>query len=461
MHVEVPMNRREFLCAGGKLGLKGLAALTSWNLFVKYGAENAYFAEVEAEAAALPRNYQIIAGTKWLESNVASLLSATPFGDATITVTDSTTPEFLRPSGQATMLKMHITAAGTGSNGVNFLWSINDPLTNCTLFGFPLYSNLSTWTGVSANLYFMKNATFGTRIEYLSTSSSTIINTRENGWNMVLQHRDDASASAGGAVVGDTFNRANLVISLAAGTTGTFYIGPVYRNMYHKPKVCLTFDDGNDEHYSVAYAYMQPRNMVGGIAINSSSIDSGANNLTLAQVVEMQTAGWTVHNHTATHVNMASSPTAATDLATCRDYLQANGLRSGADVFIAPFGAMNPTSDAILAAQGYRYGYATGEKIAKVWDGVSDAYRLPRYSTDNRTAATAITALNTSIKYGSGLIYFTHNLGASANSSTMASTEFRLLCDHLYRLEQANVIDLVNPVSFITGMTNPRQKRIV
>lgn len=452
------MNRRELFSLGGKIGLVGLSTMVPWKIFEQLGMVDSYF----AEASSLPQNYQIAAGTQWLNSSLASLTSvdATGGGDATITVTDSTDTQYLRPAGATNVLKVSITAPGTVTSFVSLTWTINDVLSDVRLFGFPVWSNLSTWTNVSHTIYFMKNNTFGTRMEFLSTSALTPVNMRENGWSLVQHHRDDTSNAVGGVTIADTYNRARIVISVPAGVTGTFYIGPVYRNMAHRTKVAMTFDDAIDDQYNIAYAYMQPRGMAGGIGINSDSIGT-AGKMTLSQLQEVQAAGWTIHNHTASHVDMATAPTAQSDVQRCHDYMQSNGLSSGRGVFIAPFGSMNDTANSVIASLGYTHCYMTGEKIAKYWDGLPDPYRIYRSTLDNVTASAAITRLNWALKYGSGLVYFGHDIDTVANSSTMATAELRLLCDHLYRLWQANVIDLVDPVHFITGATNPRHKRIV
>jgi peptidoglycan/xylan/chitin deacetylase (PgdA/CDA1 family) len=77
------------------------------------------------------------------------------------------------------------------------------------------------------------------------------------------------------------------------------------------PAVLMSFDDGVPSQYVEAFGYMRQYRMRGTIYPNGN-LGGG---ITVPQLVEMASAGWTVGHHTRTHNNMSLQTGATGDRA--------------------------------------------------------------------------------------------------------------------------------------------------
>lgn len=101
----------------------------------------------------------------------------------------------------------------------------------------------------------------------------------------------------------------------------------------------VTFDDGFESTYTVAYPALNDAGLRANVAVNPKAIDQQWETyLTFDQLSELHAEGWAVVNHTLTHPRLPqlSAAEMEAEILQARDWIRAKGFR-GADVFIVPY----------------------------------------------------------------------------------------------------------------------------
>ncbi len=137
----------------------------------------------------------------------------------------------------------------------------------------------------------------------------------------------------------------------------------------------ITFDDGYVDNYTNALPILQKYRFVATVFIVSSYIN-GSGFLSADQLRSLQSAGWTIGGHTATHLDLSEQkPDQITaELQTSRETLKSI---LGQDVlyFAYPYGKHNDTVIKKLQQEGYRMAFTT----EKGWvDSRQNLFLLPR-----------------------------------------------------------------------------------
>ncbi len=100
-------------------------------------------------------------------------------------------------------------------------------------------------------------------------------------------------------------NNASVVvvtgINYTGGATGACTKATLYNDK--KWAYSFTFDDDYDTQYTVAYPVFQEKGYRGGIAVITSTIDSGGAYMTGTHLDALYAAGWSIFNHTVNHVD--------------------------------------------------------------------------------------------------------------------------------------------------------------
>lgn len=123
------------------------------------------------------------------------------------------------------------------------------------------------------------------------------------------------------------------------------------------PIVAFTFDDGYDNLYTNAYPAMQGYPATSFVI---SDLIGTAGFATSADLQAMNTAGWTIGNHSKTHTNFGTLTQAQieNELNTCRTVLEGLGIYGGRYVSY-PYGGYDNDTDRAMVTQGMY----TGRKI--------------------------------------------------------------------------------------------------
>jgi PKD repeat protein len=106
--------------------------------------------------------------------------------------------------------------------------------------------------------------------------------------------------------------------------------------------VVITFDDGLESTYTIAFPIMQQYGIKGTVYVVPSWIGAPGY-LTLAQLTALHNAGWTIASHTWDHPALPTLTTAqiTTELQTAINWLNNNGFADGAYHLAYPFGQYN------------------------------------------------------------------------------------------------------------------------
>src|SRR5579863_2286265 len=127
--------------------------------------------------------------------------------------------------------------------------------------------------------------------------------------------------------------------------------------------VSLTFDDGIDNQYTLAFQdALQPHNMNGTFFVNTTGISQGlaAGAMTWQQLTALNNAGNEIGGHTLSESNLTTDSTQTATQEVCQD--RQNLLSHGfyPTSFAYPFGAYNATAESIVSGCGYTSGRAAG-----------------------------------------------------------------------------------------------------
>lgn len=446
------MNRRDVLTLAGKVGLVALAAQVPWSWLERAGLVADYL----AEAATLPQNYQVTTGGILADTQLG-LSGITAHqrhsGDGTWVASEVTDPTYLRPIGITKGFKAECTVAGSGTTAYRFEFTINRAIADVYQWSWPIY--YTGGTGASASFFLSQEAGFSNYYNFAFNS----VGLTPDRWTYLTQVRQAPDVTTGSPNPNNPFVRVRALVTLGAGVTGTFYVGPITFNRYSQPQVVFSFDDGDATFYTEAFAYMQPRGIPGSVAINR--LGSGTP-LSLSQVQDMIAAGWSFHNHSDTHQDLATltEPQIVQQIEGAIAYWAAQGVTLDPHTFVLPYGSRNALVDSVLARY-YRYSCLASGSSFPIWDGIPDPYKIFRQVIDVPTStATTIGALNTAQKHGNALIYMGHKLSVGAGAGHTEIANFKTLVDEVFRRKEANSVQTRNLADLMTGLTHPRRRRL-
>lgn len=252
------------------------------------------------------------------------------------------------------------------------------------------------------------------------------------------------------------------------GTKSSPIIGPIYKNVYTRPKVVLWLDDGNVSDYTNCYPVLSALGLPATVAFVSDSL-SKPGFLTPANIDALYAAGWDIVNHTKTHPNLTTrtAQQVADEFGLCDDVIRAHGWTRARDIGVYPQGASNTIVDAEAAKffRACRGGRASSLNFQQAsFGGLDYPMRLTTFATlDNATTtlAQAQTGLANCIRLGSQHNVFCHSVVNGGSGVTWElDTKFVPFARDLARLRDANVLDVVTASACIDGLTSPRRRRV-
>ncbi len=161
-----------------------------------------------------------------------------------------------------------------------------------------------------------------------------------NGWNPTI-----FSLSDFGSYGGETWNTSKTTFgfeAVAVDDECTIYLDEVGYNYNQAGKgtIFLTFDDGRDSVYDLAYPIMESYNLTGTSYVITDRVGT-SQYMTLEQLKELQAAGWNIGSHSQSHVYLTTLNDSELDaqLKNSQSWLLANGFGKGAYTFAIPFGS--------------------------------------------------------------------------------------------------------------------------
>ena len=141
--------------------------------------------------------------------------------------------------------------------------------------------------------------------------------------------------------------------------------------------VWLTFDDGNEDFYTIAYPILKKYKAKATNNIITGFVKKGnAGNLTVKQMKEMMAHGMSFQSHTVNHPDLSTTDKATqkVELTDSIDFLE-NKLNTKVNTIAYPSGRYNQTT-LDLAKKTYKLGLTTNEGLASAKDGLLSLNRV-------------------------------------------------------------------------------------
>ncbi len=284
------------------------------------------------------------------------------------------------------------------------------------------------------------------------------------GWNTLVCHRSQFSAT-GGATWNDTYTV--MRISVAPDETNgsvpfTLGFDDLRMNFEGMSRLALTFDDGFISQYTEAFSYMDSKGIPGTLYAAKNYITAGTvgaeTYLTTENMAEMEEAGWTMANHTASHLDLTalSASQMESELIDCANWLKSIGFIRGWRHVAYPYGTWNDVLLGVMQDGGFVTGRTLlyNELFPPLAHYRQAATRLIMY---NVTLATAKGWVDYIIKTGTSVIVTFHKLVESdPTQSAWTIANFQALIDYIVERKVACVtID-----EWYKGLSNPRYRSV-
>lgn len=144
-----------------------------------------------------------------------------------------------------------------------------------------------------------------------------------------------------------------------------------------KKVVWLTFDDGNEDFYTIAYPILKKYKAKATNNVITGFVKKGnAGNLTVKQMKEMMAHGMSFQSHTVNHPDLSATDKATqkVELTDSIDFLE-NKLNTKVNTIAYPSGRYNQTT-LDLAKKTYKLGLTTNEGLASAKDRLLSLNRV-------------------------------------------------------------------------------------
>ena len=284
------------------------------------------------------------------------------------------------------------------------------------------------------------------------SATGYLIGLTENGWWCMLKKRSDFILDKGFdwnkpidririSLEGRNITRPNIQA----------YIDSLFIGAKDKTNIIMTFDDGFKSDYLDAFAYMQPRGMLGTSFVAAIDIGNTAY-LNHNQMDKMYEKGWDFGNHTYGHSNLSSlSP---------EDRLSEiikgspNGYSRSKDYLALPFGEFKNTTPELIKAN------VKAARITEIYPietatGRINPYCYPTTVTliPSTSLAKAKSDIDEAVLYGYSAIIVGHELvEENPTGYQWSRQDFFSLIDHIKHLRDNGKLEVKTMREFHEGL---------
>lgn len=218
------------------------------------------------------------------------------------------------------------------------------------------------------------------------------------------------------------------------GTDTVLDVGPmrVHGNPDPTPKIVWQFDDGRLDTYTTAFPILTAAGYSGFVAPEYDQvIANNAARCSLAQLKEMNAAGWEVGGHHITNLTTVSTAQAETILRECRDWLGANFDGRGASHWIWPGGGWNDAVDAV-ARRYFRTRRKVNSQALTALPHVYDPCDIPvRYVQAAQPLSQLQGNIDTLAEFGGTMVLDFHSIVADgATAENWLTADFQALVSY-------------------------------
>jgi hypothetical protein len=354
---------------------------------------------------------------------------------------------------------------GTASNlywsKANIGMNINAMLPN-TWFRLVFYLPETLTTGDIYVYFYSGNSTGNYGTDYIRKTTVESVATLAAGWNV-----QDLPLPTTGNGTFDPTNITGFGIQFTKAS-GVMYVDslqilrPATTDL---PTFILTFDDGYDEHATIAAPELNKYGWKGVFSVVPTLIGTGGM-ATLAQIQAMDAAGHIIANHSYEHKAWSNGGVGGIPLTTAEKeysilrgqrYLRENGLGRNADIFTWAYSFAGTQAELDMAMKLNRCVLNTGSVFTsrlnttapnlapKDWGPCYQRNFVARSLQDkNATLPFSAAQIDSRIATGKQGVTFVMIHQLSANSGYLTEAEFRAACAHLRAKELAGLCRVVS-----------------
>jgi hypothetical protein len=261
----------------------------------------------------------------------------------------------------------------------------------------------------------------------------TLATALKSGWNAIEIYPADWTTS--GTPAWNAIYKVMVTISpVSDGAAPVVSFAGIDLNMVNLPCAYITCDDSYAVQYTVAFAYLNAHRLRASSFQIYTNIDVNSSWLSTAQLLAMQTAGWTVGTHG--ELNWGSGPAAEAEINACVAFLQGIGIATGWKHCAYPLGQSTRDTYAMVTAAGIVTGRTTSSTIYPyIGIGAANALIIAGGTQLGNTVSLAAAKAYADACVAANKIvgFFFHNLvaGAAGSSSQWNIDDFKALIDYL------------------------------
>lgn len=322
--------------------------------------------------------------------------------------------------------------------------------------------NLSAYLGFSYWIYVPSIVDTASAILILSSTtnfSKYFTHEYKNlipGWNHVFAMKSDFT-NTGGDDWSNLMVRSRLEVSQQVGRapSGSFNQLQAQSISTSKPHIMFTFDDGDATVYSAAYPILAAANMPATAYVIGSLIGAGGY-MTVANLTDLKTAGWSIANHTYNHAllpSLADQAAVEAELAAQETWMIANGFSADRLHLAYPGGDWDQKTILALEARGYLTGRVANQFYGEQINWKDNPYTLViRYPANGVSVATAEGWIDTAIADGTSVILMFHIVGPGSDPDIWATANFQALVTYIAGKVAAGACDVVTVSSWWSSL---------
>jgi peptidoglycan/xylan/chitin deacetylase (PgdA/CDA1 family) len=152
----------------------------------------------------------------------------------------------------------------------------------------------------------------------------------------------------------DNIKRIRIKFQPETGKSIEASVGGHLGNVLPDCAIMMDFDDGSISEYENAYRLMQNKGLKGNVFVIGNAIGTSGK-IDYYQLKNMYRSGWTIGNHSYSHVDLTTLTTQAAiaDLKQCADILKANDIGNGEHIAY-PYGYRNDELINAIKANGFK-----------------------------------------------------------------------------------------------------------
>ena len=185
-----------------------------------------------------------------------------------------------------------------------------------------------------------------------------------------------------------------------------------------KINIVFTMDDGWKSQYTEAYKILDKYGFRGSIGIIPSRVGQ-ENFMTYKEISDLYIKGWSIVNHSYNHLSSHNSvDEEVEDIELTKKWMNSKQLKTGSDIYIAPYGSINKDSISELKDIGYKSIRTLKELIIFGENSDNRESKIINLTTD-RKSQDVITDINDCIDEGKDIIFVSHKFGEENDGTGM------------------------------------------